>query len=78
MSVKGLLPRASPAHIADIAKNVRGARERDRKMSQCRKEFRLAGTGGIYPSIGKNGYIFGKKAKARRMRAVPCAVNLRH
>ena len=27
------------AHIADIVKGINGARERDKKMSQCRKEF---------------------------------------
>jgi phosphomethylpyrimidine synthase len=35
----GVIAARIAAHIADIAKNVRGARERDRKMSQCRKTF---------------------------------------
>jgi phosphomethylpyrimidine synthase len=36
---EGVITARIAAHIADIAKNVRGARERDRKMSQCRKNF---------------------------------------
>ena len=36
---EGVITARIAAHIADIAKNVRGARERDRKMSQCRKSF---------------------------------------
>jgi phosphomethylpyrimidine synthase len=36
---EGVIAARIAAHIADIAKNVRGARERDRKMSQCRKNF---------------------------------------
>ena len=36
---EGVIATRIAAHIADIAKNVRGARERDRKMSQCRKTF---------------------------------------
>ena len=36
---EGVIAARIAAHIADIAKNVRGARERDRKMSQCRKTF---------------------------------------
>ena len=36
---EGVIAARIAAHIADIAKNVRGARERDRKMSQCRKAF---------------------------------------
>jgi len=36
---EGVIAARIAAHIADIAKNVYGARERDRKMSQCRKTF---------------------------------------
>jgi phosphomethylpyrimidine synthase len=36
---EGVIAARIAAHIADIAKGVRGARERDRKMSQCRKNF---------------------------------------
>jgi phosphomethylpyrimidine synthase len=36
---EGVIAAKIAAHIADIAKGVRGARERDRKMSQCRKNF---------------------------------------
>jgi phosphomethylpyrimidine synthase len=36
---EGVIAARIAAHIADIAKNLRGARERDRKMSQCRKTF---------------------------------------
>jgi len=36
---EGVIATRIAAHIADIAKNVHGARERDRKMSQCRKNF---------------------------------------
>jgi phosphomethylpyrimidine synthase len=35
----GVMAARIAAHIADIAKGVRGARERDRKMSECRKIF---------------------------------------
>jgi phosphomethylpyrimidine synthase len=35
----GVIAARIAAHIADIAKGVKGARERDRKMSQCRKNF---------------------------------------
>ncbi len=35
----GVIAARIAAHIADIAKGVRGARERDRKMSECRKNF---------------------------------------
>ena len=40
---EGVIAARIAAHIADIAKNVRGARERDRKMSQCRKTFNWQG-----------------------------------
>jgi phosphomethylpyrimidine synthase len=36
---EGVIAAKIAAHIADIAKGVKGARERDRKMSQCRKSF---------------------------------------
>jgi len=36
---EGVIAARIAAHIADIAKGVQGARERDRKMSQCRKNF---------------------------------------
>ncbi len=36
---EGVIAARIAAHIADIAKNIRGARQRDRKMSQCRKNF---------------------------------------
>jgi phosphomethylpyrimidine synthase len=36
---EGVIAARIAAHIADIAKNICGARERDRKMSQCRKIF---------------------------------------
>ena len=36
---EGVIAARIAAHIADIAKNVHSARERDRKMSQCRKTF---------------------------------------
>lgn len=36
---EGVIAARIAAHIADIAKGVQGARERDRKMSQCRKTF---------------------------------------
>jgi len=35
----GVIAARIAAHIADIAKNVNKARERDKKMSQCRKNF---------------------------------------
>ena len=35
----GVMAARIAAHIADIAKGVKGARERDRKMSECRKTF---------------------------------------
>jgi phosphomethylpyrimidine synthase len=35
----GVIAARIAAHIADIAKGVKGARERDRKMSECRKKF---------------------------------------
>lgn len=35
----GVIAARIAAHVADIAKGVKGARERDRKMSQCRKNF---------------------------------------
>ena len=35
----GVIAARIAAHIADIAKGVKGTRERDRKMSQCRKNF---------------------------------------
>jgi phosphomethylpyrimidine synthase len=35
----GVIAARIAAHIADIAKGVKGARERDRKMSECRKNF---------------------------------------
>lgn len=35
----GVIAARIAAHIADIAKEVPGAREQDRKMSQCRKNF---------------------------------------
>jgi len=35
----GVMAARIAAHIADIAKGVKGARERDRKMSECRKNF---------------------------------------
>ncbi|MDP2852831.1 MAG: phosphomethylpyrimidine synthase ThiC [Smithellaceae bacterium] len=35
----GVIAARIAAHIADIAKGVHGARERNRKMSQCRKNF---------------------------------------
>ncbi len=35
----GVIAARIAAHIADIAKGVKGARERDRKMSQCRQNF---------------------------------------
>jgi phosphomethylpyrimidine synthase len=35
----GVITARIAAHIADIAKGVKGARERDRKMSECRKTF---------------------------------------
>jgi phosphomethylpyrimidine synthase len=40
---EGVIAARIAAHIADIAKGVRGARERDRKMSQCRKNFNWQG-----------------------------------
>jgi phosphomethylpyrimidine synthase len=36
---EGVIAAKIAAHIADIAKGVKGARERDRKMSQYRKSF---------------------------------------
>jgi phosphomethylpyrimidine synthase len=36
---EGVIAARIAAHIADIAKGFPGARERDRKMSQCRKNF---------------------------------------
>jgi phosphomethylpyrimidine synthase len=36
---EGVIAARIAAHIADIAKGLPGARERDRKMSQCRKNF---------------------------------------
>jgi phosphomethylpyrimidine synthase len=36
---EGVIAARIAAHIADIAKGFPGARERDRKMSQCRKTF---------------------------------------
>ena len=36
---EGVIAARIAAHIADIAKGVKGARQRDRKMSQCRKIF---------------------------------------
>lgn len=36
---EGVIAARIAAHIADIAKGVKGARQRDRKMSQCRKTF---------------------------------------
>ena len=36
---EGVIAARIAAHIADIAKNISGARERDRKMSQCRNNF---------------------------------------
>ena len=36
---EGVIAARIAAHIADIAKGVQGARERDRKMSVCRKNF---------------------------------------
>jgi phosphomethylpyrimidine synthase len=36
---EGVIAARIAAHIADIAKDVQGARERDRKMSACRKNF---------------------------------------
>lgn len=36
---EGVIAARIAAHIADIAKGVKGARERDRKMAQCRKNF---------------------------------------
>jgi len=35
----GVIAAKIAAHIADIVKGINGARERDKKMSQCRKEF---------------------------------------
>ncbi len=35
----GVMAARIAAHIADIAKGFKGARERDRKMSECRKNF---------------------------------------
>jgi phosphomethylpyrimidine synthase len=35
----GVIAARIAAHIADIAKGLPGAREKDRKMSQCRKNF---------------------------------------
>ena len=35
----GVIAARIAAHIADIAKGVKAARERDRKMSECRKNF---------------------------------------
>ena len=35
----GVIAARIAAHIADIAKGLPGARSRDRKMSQCRKNF---------------------------------------
>jgi len=35
----GVIATRIAAHIADIAKGVKNAREKDRKMSQCRKNF---------------------------------------
>lgn len=35
----GVIAARIAAHIADIAKGVKGARERDRKMSRCRNNF---------------------------------------
>ena len=35
----GVIAARIAAHIADIAKGIKGAKERDRKMSQCRKNF---------------------------------------
>jgi phosphomethylpyrimidine synthase len=35
----GVIAARIAAHIADIAKGVKGARGRDRKMSQCRNNF---------------------------------------
>ncbi|HDQ04613.1 MAG TPA: phosphomethylpyrimidine synthase ThiC [Deltaproteobacteria bacterium] len=36
---EGVIAAKIAAHIADIAKNVKGARERDKKMSLCRNNF---------------------------------------
>jgi phosphomethylpyrimidine synthase len=36
---EGVIAARIAGHIADIAKGVQGARERDRKMSACRKNF---------------------------------------
>lgn len=36
---EGVIAARIAAHIADIAKGIKGARERDRKMSQSRKNF---------------------------------------
>lgn len=36
---EGVIAARIAAHIADIAKDIPGARDRDRKMSQCRKKF---------------------------------------
>ncbi len=39
----GVIAAKIAAHIADIVKGINGARERDKKMSQCRKEFEWQG-----------------------------------
>ena len=39
----GVIAAKIAAHIADIAKGVKGARERDKKMSQYRKDFNWQG-----------------------------------
>lgn len=69
---EGVITARIAAHIADIAKNVRGARERDRKMSQCRKNFDWQGQVDLSIDPQKTGEFLEKSKSAQNEGCTMC------
>lgn len=62
---EGVIAARIAAHIADIAKGVKGAREKDRKMAQCRKNFDWQGQVDLSIDPEKTGALLEKSKSAQ-------------
>jgi phosphomethylpyrimidine synthase len=62
---EGVIAARIAAHIADIAKGVKGARDQDRKMAQCRKNFDWQGQVDLSIDPEKTGALLEKSKSAQ-------------
>jgi len=69
---EGVIAAKIAAHIADIAKGVKGAREKDKKMSQYRKEFDWQGQVDLSVDPEKAGELLEKSKSANEEGCTMC------